>query len=141
MKRVLLVLVIALSMAACSVKGAKNDITDVESKADGVEVLYFYGKQRCATCNAIEQNAKELVATVFAEQVKEGRVAFKSVDITENEALADKYEVSWSSLIVVARENGKESFVNMTEFGFSKARTAPDVFKKGLEEQINKMLK
>lgn len=33
---------------------------------DCVEVLYFHGKQRCATCIAIERNTREVLEKEFA---------------------------------------------------------------------------
>lgn len=72
---------------------------DKQNEIDRVEVLYFHGKQRCATCMAIEKNAAETVETLFADEVKKGTLVFRSVDISapENEQLADAYEVTWSS--------------------------------------------
>lgn len=110
---------------------------------DRVEVIYFHGKQRCATCMAIEKNTKELMESMFADELKEGSVVFKSVDIStpDGEAIADKYEVTWSSLFVNKWKEGKESRNNMTEFGFGNARKNPDGFKKGLAEKIRQLLK
>lgn len=106
-----------------------------------MEVLYFHGAQRCATCIAIERNAKELVESAYAEPLKSGKLVFRSVDISKEEALAEKYEVSWSSLILVDYDkNGKESVTNLTDFAFGNARNAPGKFKKGLSERIIKML-
>ena len=106
-----------------------------------MEVLYFHGKQRCATCIAIEKNTKDLIDSTFAERLNNGELVFKSVDITKEEALADKYEVSWSSLIIVDYDkSGKEEVTNLTEFAFGNARTNSDKFKNGVAEQINTML-
>ena len=82
-----------------------------------------------------------MLKTTFANKLKSGEVVFRSADITEEETLADKYEVSWSSLIIVDYDkNGKEEAINLTEFAFGNARTNPDNFKKGVAEQINTML-
>ena len=42
-----------------------------------VEVLYFHGKQRCATCMAIEKNARNAVNTQLASELKNGKVVSK----------------------------------------------------------------
>ena len=127
-------------MVACGNSNAKNESKE-QVKNDVVEVLYFHNKQRCATCVAIEKNTTELLETTFADKLRSGKLVFKSVDITEEETLADKYEVSWSSLIIVDYDkNGKEESTNMTEFAFGNARTNPESFKKGIAEQINTML-
>ena len=71
--------------------------------SDGVEVLYFHGKQRCATCIAIEKGTQEVMEKDLADAVRKGEVKFRTIDISreENEAVAEKYEVTWSSLFVV----------------------------------------
>lgn len=142
MKKGLLLIALCMGMVACENSNAKNEsIAEKQVKKDIVEVLYFHGKQRCATCIAIEKNTKDLLETTFADKLKSGKLVFKSVDITEEETLADKYEVSWSSLIIVDyNKNGKEEAENMTEFAFGNARSNPDNFKKGVAEQINTML-
>ena len=141
MKNVLLILTLCVGMVACSGGKTKSVAENQQTKKDVVEVLYFHGAKRCATCMAIEKNTKELMKSTFAEKLKNGKLVFKSVDITQEETLADKYEVSWSSLIIVDYDkNGKEEATNMTEFAFGNARTNPDNFKKGVAEQINTML-
>lgn len=142
MKKELLMIALCVGMVACGNGNAKNESkAEKQMKKDVVEVLYFHGKQRCATCMAIEKNTKELMESTFAEKLKNGKLVFKSVDITQEETLADKYEVSWSSLIIVDYDkNGKEEATNMTEFAFGNARTNPDNFKKGVAEQISTML-
>ena len=129
---------------ACGNNNSKNDkATEEESKKDCVEVLYFHGKQRCATCMAIEKNAKEVLETQFAEELKNGTVVFKSIDISkdENEKIAAKYEVTWSSLIISRWKDGKESHENLTEFAFANARTASDAFKSGVADKIRTLMK
>lgn len=141
MKNVLLILTLCVGMVACSGGKTKSVAENQQTKKDVVEVLYFHGAQRCATCMAIEKNTKELLEAAYAEQLKSGKLVFRSVDITKEEALAERYEVSWSSLILVDYDkSGKESATNLTEFAFSNARTAPDKFKAELSKQISEML-
>ena len=142
MKKELLMIALCVGMVACGNDNAKNESkAEKQMKKDVVEVLYFHGKQRCATCIAIEKNTKDLIDSTFAERLNNGELVFKSVDITKEEALADKYEVSWSSLIIVDYDkSGKEEVTNLTEFAFGNARTNSDKFKNGVAEQINTML-
>ena len=141
MKNVLLILTLCVGMVACSGGKTKSVAENQQTKKDVVEVLYFHGAQRCATCMAIEKNTKELLEAAYAEQLKSGKLVFRSVDITKEEALAERYEVSWSSLILVDYDkSGKESTINLTEFAFGNARNAPDKFKQDLSERIKEML-
>ena len=51
----MLMMAMCLGMFACGNSNAKsNKATEEQSQKDRVEVLYFHGKQRCATCMAIE---------------------------------------------------------------------------------------
>lgn len=107
-----------------------------------VEVIYFHGKKRCATCNAIEKLSQEVVNEQFSSQVADGTVVFKIVDITtkEGEALAEHFEVAWSSLFINKIEGRKEQVNNMTKFAFANALNNPEEFKNGLTEKINSLL-
>ena len=129
---------VCLALASCGMQGRSEKEIQTSDKAvvrnsevtakDHVEVLYFHGKQRCAN---------------LSEQVKKGEVVFKVIDISkkENEKIAEKYEVTWSSLFVVGYKNGQETAENMTQFAFGNARKSPEVFKEGLVKTINDMLK
>jgi len=137
-------MMVSLLMLAC---GEKSNTVTVKAQSgqvkDFVEVLYFHGKQRCVTCRSIEQNTKELLEAKFAQQMKEGKVVYRVIDISKkgNVRIAEKYEVTWSSLFLVQHKNGKEKAENLTEFAFGHSRTQPEVFKKGLAEKINQALK
>lgn len=142
MKKLLMMLTLMIGLMSCG-NNAENSANAANPVKDRVEVIYFHGKQRCATCMAIEKNAKEVVNAMFADELKNGSVVFKTVDIStpEGEALADKYEVSWSSLYVNKWKGGKETRNDMTKFGFGNARSNPDAFKKGLSDKIRQSLK
>lgn len=142
MRKILMMAILCMGLFACGNNSAKNDskVAKQEQK-NVVEVLYFHGKQRCPTCKAIEEETKKLVEVKYTRQLKEGTLIFKSVDIAEDEMLANKYEVTWSSLIIVDYNNGKETVENMTGFAFANARSAPDTFREKVSEQIEKMLK
>lgn len=144
MKRTFVLMMVSLILLACGEKS--NAVTAKEQSRqvkDFVEVLYFHGKQRCVTCRSIEQNTKELLEAKFTQQMKAGKVVYRVIDISkkENARIAEKYEVTWSSLFIVQHKNGKEKAENLTEFAFGHSRTQPEAFKKGLAEMINQALK
>lgn len=94
--------------------------------------LYGYRKQH-----------KSCDGRKFCRADQKGEVVFKVIDISkkENEKIAEKYEVTWSSLFIVKYKNGQETYENMTEFAFGNARKSPDVFKAGIVKSVNEMLK
>lgn len=145
MKKLLLLFIVGCAFISCNTNTRENAAAVAQKEVavkNHVEVLYFHGKQRCATCMAIESNAKAALVEHFAEQMKSGDVVFRVIDISqkENEALAEKYEVTWSSLLVVKYKDGQETYENLTDFAFGHARKSPEDFKAGVVEAINAML-
>ena len=136
-------LMLALCLGLTVGYGSNAKDSKSTSQKDVVEVLYFHGKQRCATCMAIEKEAKTVVNGQFANAVKSGKLKFRIIDITkaENEAIANKYEITWSSLVVVKHKGGKEQAENLTKFAFANARSKPEVFRNELTKKINGLLK
>ena len=149
MKKLFLLLTACLALTACGSgeKGQAADTaavvaTDNVEQKDYVEVLSFHSKYRCPTCIAIEKNTRELVDAKFGDALKSGDLVMRVVDISkdENKAIAEKYEVTWSSLLVVKYKDGQETYENLTDFAFGHARKSPEDFKAGVVEAINAML-
>lgn len=129
MKAATLLLAAAL-LYACG--GSRLRVT-VEAVADDcVQILYFHGKQRCATCTAIERLTREVIDSIGSE-----KVVLRIIDIAENEALADRYQAGWSALIL--DRNGRVE--NLTRMGFSYAKDRPATFKARLNDAITRMSK
>lgn len=140
------VLLASFSMSACSFSNEeqKNEVPVEVAKEGGVvEVLYFHGKQRCATCVAIENETKALMSGELASLVEEGRVVMKVIDITtdEGKAIANKYKVSYSSLFVVVKNGDKEKAEDLTRFAFANACNNPEEYREELKNMIMKSLK
>lgn len=146
MKKILFLLIACFALLSFQTNAKQEAATQNPQEVtvgDRVEVLYFHGKRRCATCMAIEENARAAVETHFSPQVSEGKVVFRVIDITqkENEQLAEKYEVTWSALFVVKYKDGKETRKNLTEFAFAQARKSPEHFKDEVVKTVSDMLK
>lgn len=130
MKRTFYLAALAL-LCACGGTPSRSAATE-EVAADCVQVLYFHNKQRCLTCNAIERLTQEVVDSIGSD-----RVVMRVIDISQNEPLADRYQVAWSSLIL-DREGRIE---NLTKAGFAYAKDRPGVFKAQLTEAIKRLTK
>lgn len=140
MKKIIFIATIALVL----VFGATSSVYAQVKKANStVEVLYFHSKQRCVTCISIEKLTKEVLAESFKAEVASGKVKLRTINISEKagEAMADKYEVSWSSLFVNKLTGAKEAKNNLTEFAFANAKNSPAVFKAGVKKKIAELLK
>lgn len=91
--------------------GSAADLTRVEpvgpAQKKFVKVYYLHASFRCATCNSIEKMARELLDRKFASELSTGKIVWEEADFQENEALAKKFEVVASCVVValVAGEN------------------------------------
>jgi ABC-type glycerol-3-phosphate transport system substrate-binding protein len=136
MKKITFILTIALALAGCNQTAKKADSSSAaETTADAntVNVYYFHGKQRCATCIAVGDVAKATVEKSFAGNKK---VVFTEINVSDktNEALAEKYEVTWNALIIAKGEDS----VDITQQAFASALENPqaleDLIKKTISE-------
>lgn len=143
MKKLLSILTISLLAFSCGRGPSNTAQAEEQHQKDRLEILYFHGKQRCATCMAIEKNTKEAVESQFAEEIRNGSVVLRIIDLSEpeNEAVAEKYGVTWSSLFISRWKAGKETYEDLTKYAFANARTAPDTFKAELVRKIAELQK
>lgn len=144
MKRILCIIASLAALVSCGNGNNKKAAAaaDENLRENRVEVLVFYGAQRCATCRAIEAQSKELVESAFTEDLASGLLVYRTVDMTtpKGEALADHYEVASSSILLVKHLGDKESVNNLTRFAFSTARNKPEEFKEGLRKEVRDLL-
>ncbi len=137
-----LMMVIIFSVNTSCTAQNRKDSKKENVDSDYVEVIYFHGKKRCASCNAIERLSQEVVNEQFAQQLADSTLIFRIVDITtkEGEKIADYFEVAWSSLFINQINGKKENINNMTKFAFATVLNNPDEFKKGVTDKINELI-
>ena len=137
MKRsALWIFTLIIFMVSCG-KSEKPVIQDDPNKTC-VEILYFHGDMVCRNCVAMEKGISELLDNQYKEDVKAGRIIFKTVDITtpEGEEIADKYGVTWSSLFINNWKEGQEERNDLTRMGMRYAAKDPETFKKEIANYI-----
>ena len=141
MRKLFLLLVTSIFIISCGNKNQNIAKTYSETFDDHIEILYCHTKRRCITCNAIENLTKEVVDNYQINNNK--NIILKIIDIstTEGEKIADKYEVSWSSLFINKWHDGKETINNLTDFAFSHAKNSPEIFKTGIKDKIEELQK
>jgi len=134
MKKVVLFLTLVAILAGCgqSSKKAENFVTN-DPKV--VYVYYFRGKQHCSTCAAVVSAAKGTVEKDFASN---NNVRFAEVFTSEkeNEALVEKYEITWNALIVTKGAD----FVDITNQAFATAVGNPQALENLIKKEVNKRL-
>lgn len=103
--------------------------------SSSVYLYYFHGKQRCPTCNAIEEIAKETVEKLYREQKN---VRFFSIDREEkeNRLIVEKYNIISNALIV---RKGTD-YTDLTCEAFNYALRKPDKVTSLLRLEIDKRL-
>jgi len=105
--------------------------------ADRVVAMYFHRTQRCPTCLKMGGYSEEAVKSRFAEQLKDGTVAFYYVDFQDkrNAALTKDYGVSGPALIVARIVDNKVvNFTNLEDI-WTKAGDK-EAFVKYVQENI-----
>lgn len=103
-----------------------------------VEVYYFHYSRRCATCNAVENEAVKALEEYFPGQMKSGDITFLSVNIEEegNEKLAEDLGVSGQTLLFVKGDKK----IDITNDAFMNARTKPDKYHKQIKKTVESLM-
>jgi hypothetical protein len=86
--------------------------------ADGVVVTYFTTNVRCPSCLKIEALTRQTVEKHFSEQVRAGRLLFRTVnvDLPENHHFIERYQLVGKTVVVVSRQGGRDvRWVNLQE--------------------------
>jgi len=116
---------------SCNAQGSQDDQqTQIkESDSDKATVYYFHMTRRCATCEAVENVAKQAVQEMENDKV---RFAAYNVEKSEGEKIAKKLGISGQTLLIT---NGEKQF-NITREGFLNARTKPEKLKEIVEQKV-----
>ena len=137
MKKVLLVLALCVGIACLVGCNLQKKSSDGEGKRDVVEVLYFHGTQRCKSCVIAEQIVQRVLQEQFSGAIEQGKLRYRTIDIIEDEDIANEYEVVWSSLLLVDyNANGERVIEDLTDVAFLNA----DKLASELSNRITTML-
>lgn len=137
MKRIFFTAIIALMAMACGQSGQSSSQTTGAEMVDEakVTVYYFHGRMRCQTCLNIQSVVNSAVEENFADN---DEVTFVEIDFSDraNAALADKYEIAFSS-VVIATAN---AHTNLTDEAFAMVMNNPDGLRQLVVDETNKYL-
>ncbi len=136
MKKAALFLMLIATLAGCKQNNKKAENSSAQTTVDTtlVNVYYFHGKQRCKTCIAVGDVAKQTIETNFAYN---DNVRFTEINTSEKEfeALVEKYEITWNALIIAKGEN----FIEITDQAFATALKNPQSLENLIKEEVNKL--
>ena len=137
MKRITLALTLIIALTGCGQSSQKTANTAEQTTIDTtiVTVYYFHGKQRCKTCVAVGDVARETVKKAFSDNDK---VRFIEINTSKkgNDTLIEKYEVTWNALIIAKGENA----IEITDQAFASAVNNPQSLENLIKEEVNNRL-
>lgn len=106
---------------------------------DKLTVLYLHSSIRCVTCNAMEKMTREVLDADFAEEMRAGRIEFRIDDFQENDAIARKYDIRASNVVLVRIRDGEEQqFRRLDELW--ELASSPARFKDHVRQAIRQQL-
>jgi len=141
MKRIILFSSLIVLLTFCNTKplpGVQEGGEQTMQTAK-TEVIYFHVTRRCATCQAVENEARNMVDDNYAELAKKGVISFKSFNFDEpaGKEAAQRLGVTGQVLLVVKGDVKKD----LTAEAFMYALSSPEKVRKILKETIDEMMK
>jgi len=118
--------------------------SQVAEKSRNAKVIayYFHGTFRCSTCQTIEKYSKEAIEYYFANELKNGTLEFKSLNVeeAENRHYVQDYQLFSRSLVISLVKQDKEvTWKNLTDVW--KLVRDKDKFFQYVKDEVDKFLK
>ena len=109
------------------------------ASGEKVEVFYFHLTRRCVTCQAVESVASDAVRELYAPELNEGKLVFRSLNIEDKDAEADAARVkATGQCLLIVSGNTR---IDLTSEGFMYARSKPEKLKEEIKKAIDPLLK
>jgi len=95
---------------APAVSRETSDQETAPASTHKVLAYYFHGNVRCSTCRKIEAYTQEAIEGTLAEALKDGRLQWQVVNVTQpgNEHFIQDYQLFTRSVVVVGTRDGKQ---------------------------------
>ncbi len=118
--------------------------SQVAEKSRNAKVIayYFHGTFRCSTCQTIEKYSKKAIEYYFANELKNGTLEFKSLNVeeAENRHYVQDYQLFSRSLVISLVKQDKEvTWKNLTDVW--KLVRDKDKFFQYVKDEVEKFLK
>jgi hypothetical protein len=129
-------LLLILASISCNNQSNKKIVTQ-KVESSNVNIYYFHFTRRCATCLAVEENARKAIEALYPNGVKTGEYSFTSLNLdeTSSKGIADKLGVGGQSLMVVQGDKK----IDITSAAWLSAHD-PDKMKVEIKSGIDKVL-
>lgn len=115
---ILITLFLLLPVAPSAPQLAAQAKSVKQTKKTELTVFYFHTSRRCKTCMSIERVASQVVKEKYG---KDKSIVFRALNIEEekNEALAEKYEVAGSALLVCIGSKTEDLTAEAFQYGLN----------------------
>ncbi len=139
MKNILKMLVFVMLLGGIFSCDAKPIHASTSKSKAKVELFYFHFTRRCVTCNAVEEVTRKSLDALFLNQLKDGTISFKSINLDEStgKAVGEKLGVSGQTLLLV----GAGKSIDLTSEAFLTAKNNPEKLKAILKSNIEPIIK
>jgi len=68
-----------------------------------IEAIYFHSTYRCVTCLDIENEARAIVETEFAEELAAGKLRWSAINMEEERTYISQYDLAMPSLVLIRK--------------------------------------
>ena len=68
-----------------------------------IEAIYFHSTYRCVTCLDIENEARAIVETEFAEELTAGKLRWSAINMEEERTYISQYDLAMPSLVLIRK--------------------------------------
>lgn len=102
-----------------------------------ISVYYFHTSYRCYSCTKIEELTKQALNNNFNQQIKSGRIIFKTVNVEENQNkhYVQDYQLFTKSVVLVDSIKGKQKNWKRLDQTWSYLPN-PDLFEKYIKDEV-----
>ena len=92
-------------------KNVNSSAPQSVAPADKIEVVNFFGTQRCAACITLGKFTKKTLEEKFAPELESGKIVFREIngELPENRDIVIKYQARGSSLFINAIHGDKDN--------------------------------
>jgi thiol-disulfide isomerase/thioredoxin len=145
MKKLLLPVIVFMItgffLSASNNETTELSVTESNIVKNEVEVYYFHRNRRCGPCRTIENLTKKTLETYYAQEMQNGEVVFRIVNVEqeENSEVAKKFNAVSTALYLNVRNGSEEKATNLTGFAYRYVRNE-DAYLSELKKQIDSAL-
>ena len=130
-----------------SISAEKADISTLsQDKAEEVSeviIYYFHGNARCRTCRTIESYAEMAVRAEFADELKDGRLEWRVVNVEDqgNDYFIKDFQLSTRSVVLERITDGKRQEWKNLQRVWELVRGDKEDFLKYIQDETRSYLK